>query len=186
MSKSKYLTDSTSRWLVGSSSNSTLHGVRQNAASATRAFSPPESVPISRSAFSPVKPNAPITARQRSSETPDSRFRTWRGKEVSLYTILALPILYGVRHQQGGSGGGSYLAQKSRNRPITARQRSSETPDSRSRTRRGEEARVGLYTILECQYQYCILNCKTGGFMGNHILPNIDCKVQRKGNTEGV
>ena len=128
MSKSKYLTDSTSRWLVGSSSNSTLHGVRQNAASATRAFSPPESVPISRSAFSPVKPNAPITARQRSSETPDSR----------------------------------------------------------SRTRRGEEARVGLYTILECQYQYCILNCKTGGFMGNHILPNIDCKVQRKGNTEGV
>jgi len=32
---------------------------------------------------------------------------------ISLYTILSLPILYGVWLQQGGSGGGSYIAQKS-------------------------------------------------------------------------
>jgi len=35
---------------------------------------------------------------------------------LSLYTILSLPILYGVWHNQGGSGGGmSYIAQKSHN-----------------------------------------------------------------------
>jgi len=35
--------------------------------------------------------------------------------EVSLYTILSLPILYGVWPIKGGSGEGSYMAQKSRN-----------------------------------------------------------------------
>jgi len=34
---------------------------------------------------------------------------------VSLYTILSLPIWYGVWHIQVGSGGGSYIAQQSRN-----------------------------------------------------------------------
>jgi len=38
---------------------------------------------------------------------------------------------------------------------------------------------VGLYTILEYQYQYSMLNGKTGDLGGNHILPNIDFKIQR-------
>jgi len=29
------------------------------------------------------------------------------------------------------------------------------------------------------QYHYCMLNKKTGGSEGNHILPNLDCKLQR-------
>eukprot|EP00966_Prymnesium_polylepis_P241801 5591667-Prymnesium_polylepis.1 len=66
----------TSRWLVGSSSSSTLHGVRQKVARATRAFSPPLSAPIRRSAFSPARPSAPIVVRQRSSVTEPSTRRT--------------------------------------------------------------------------------------------------------------
>jgi len=34
---------------------------------------------------------------------------------LSLCTILSLPILYGVWHNQGGSGGGACITQKSRN-----------------------------------------------------------------------
>ena len=36
-----------------------------------------------------------------------------------------------------------------------------------------------LYPILEYQYQYCMLNGNTRGLGGTHILPNIDCKIQR-------
>mmetsp|Transcript_30410 Transcript_30410/g.77537 ORF Transcript_30410/g.77537 Transcript_30410/m.77537 type:complete len:106 (+) Transcript_30410:72-389(+) len=67
---------SASRWLVGSSSMTTLLGVRQKVASATRAFSPPERSPILRSAFSPTRPSAPITLRHASSSMEVSRSRT--------------------------------------------------------------------------------------------------------------
>ena len=46
-----------SRWFVGSSSNRTLHGERQKVASATRAFSPPDSTPMGRADFSPARPD---------------------------------------------------------------------------------------------------------------------------------
>jgi len=39
----------------------------------------------------------------------------WHRKQVGLYTILPIPILYSVWHTKGGSGGGSYLAQQSCN-----------------------------------------------------------------------
>eukprot|EP00965_Chrysotila_dentata_P039356 1308213-Pleurochrysis_carterae.AAC.2 len=67
MASSSAATASTSRWLVGSSRMSTLHGVRQKVASATRAFSPPLSWPMMRRPLSPERPSAPSTERQRSS-----------------------------------------------------------------------------------------------------------------------
>mmetsp|Transcript_13048 Transcript_13048/g.54790 ORF Transcript_13048/g.54790 Transcript_13048/m.54790 type:complete len:424 (-) Transcript_13048:882-2153(-) len=53
-----------SRWLDASSSSKTFTGRNTKAASATRAFSPPDKSPIVRStAAFPVSPNAPNTAR---------------------------------------------------------------------------------------------------------------------------
>mmetsp|Transcript_38322 Transcript_38322/g.91837 ORF Transcript_38322/g.91837 Transcript_38322/m.91837 type:complete len:89 (+) Transcript_38322:148-414(+) len=67
---------SASRWLEGSSKRTTLLGVRQKVASATRAFSPPDRSPILRSALSPTRPRAPMTLRQASSLMELSRSRT--------------------------------------------------------------------------------------------------------------
>mmetsp|Transcript_43493 Transcript_43493/g.72487 ORF Transcript_43493/g.72487 Transcript_43493/m.72487 type:complete len:359 (-) Transcript_43493:1156-2232(-) len=52
---------STSRWLEGSSSSSMLWGVSAKHASATRAFSPPLSLPISRTLLSWARPSEPMT-----------------------------------------------------------------------------------------------------------------------------
>eukprot|EP00964_Phaeocystis_antarctica_P106181 scaffold71109_cov63-Phaeocystis_antarctica.AAC.2 len=76
MASSSAATASTSRWLVGSSRRMTLHGVRQKVASATRAFSPPESEPIRRVAFSPIRPSDPMIVRQLSSVIEESADRT--------------------------------------------------------------------------------------------------------------
>mmetsp|Transcript_4210 Transcript_4210/g.19030 ORF Transcript_4210/g.19030 Transcript_4210/m.19030 type:complete len:183 (-) Transcript_4210:1356-1904(-) len=52
----------TSRWLEGSSSRRQFLGCSTKAASATRAFSPPDNEPILRSAIVPVIPSAPRLA----------------------------------------------------------------------------------------------------------------------------
>jgi len=39
----------------------------------------------------------------------------------------------------------------------------------------------GLAFTRYCHYQYCMWNGNTGGAGGNHILRNIDYKVQRGG-----
>mmetsp|Transcript_15737 Transcript_15737/g.43546 ORF Transcript_15737/g.43546 Transcript_15737/m.43546 type:complete len:229 (-) Transcript_15737:1086-1772(-) len=62
-------THSTSRWFETSSSRYRLLGLRANIASATRAFSPPDSCPTIRSALSPRSPNPPSTVRACSSVT---------------------------------------------------------------------------------------------------------------------
>mmetsp|Transcript_11356 Transcript_11356/g.37273 ORF Transcript_11356/g.37273 Transcript_11356/m.37273 type:complete len:396 (+) Transcript_11356:607-1794(+) len=62
-------TATASRWLLASSRRRALHGRMMKAASATRAFSPPERLPMGRSAAGPESPSAPSTALIRSSFT---------------------------------------------------------------------------------------------------------------------
>mmetsp|Transcript_13584 Transcript_13584/g.34283 ORF Transcript_13584/g.34283 Transcript_13584/m.34283 type:complete len:360 (-) Transcript_13584:1042-2121(-) len=54
---------STSKWLLGSSSSRKLCGTSAKHASATRAFSPPDSCPTGRTDLSPLRPSAPMTVR---------------------------------------------------------------------------------------------------------------------------
>ena len=53
----------TSKWLDGSSRSKTFLGCKTNAASATRAFSPPDKEPILRKAIGPEMPKAPSDCR---------------------------------------------------------------------------------------------------------------------------
>mmetsp|Transcript_24732 Transcript_24732/g.36250 ORF Transcript_24732/g.36250 Transcript_24732/m.36250 type:complete len:249 (-) Transcript_24732:1527-2273(-) len=77
-----------SKWFEGSSRMSKLCGTSTNMESATRAFSPPDMVPIFCSAFVPVSPNAPITARARSLLMVGSFSRTF-----SSTTSMATPVI---------------------------------------------------------------------------------------------
>ena len=41
------------------------------------------------------------------------------------------------------------------------------------------EWRLAFTRYWQYQYESCVLNSKSGGSGGNHLLPNIDCNIQR-------
>jgi len=68
-----------------------------------------------------------------------------------------------------------------RRRPrLVFRCEAQEGRGGRAGRRRGSgDGVIGLHRY--CYYQYCMLNGRTGGAGGNHILRDIDCKIQRGG-----
>ena len=64
------------------------------------------------SAGAPQSRCRPWCARRQASQSEEQN-RVEQGTMVSLYTISSLPIYYGVWQIKGGSGGRSYIAQKS-------------------------------------------------------------------------